>query len=89
MKTKRFHKNFFKQVSEIPQKAVDMFKFGSTLTIISIAYIIVSLDFGDSYLDGAYYYYLPVLEHILLSFVIYFGGMLLYDIAARSYKKKP
>ncbi len=90
MKTTLIISSLAQKVSQIPKAAITLFKSGATITIISLAYIIISLNTVDGgYIDGAHFYYLPMLEQILMSFVIYFGGMLLYDITARSYQKQP
>lgn len=81
-------KKFINAVSQIGRMPITFYKAGSSLVILALTgiYLLCEAEV-DSGGVGVELYYAPMLDYILTTFLIFWAGMFLLDLAEREVKR--
>lgn len=72
----------------ISRASILLYRLGTSFTVIFLTVFLFHLQEDAAiYVDGLSLYYSPMLEYIYSSFLIYFVGMLLLDMAEKATRK--
>lgn len=89
MKAKKLRLNdFLLAVSEISRRAMLIFRLGASVVCLALAALIYSAqEVAAKDPVGAFFYYSPMVEYIIMTLLIVFVGTLAFDTAERYYQK--
>ena len=80
--------DFLLAVSEISRRAMLIFRLGASTVCLALAALIYSAqDAAAKDPVGAFFYYSPMVEYIMMTLLIVFVGTLTFDTAERYYRK--
>lgn len=87
-KYKLYISSFLLALSQISQRAMLIFKLGASSVCFALA-ALIRMASEAAAIDpvGAFFHYSPMVEYIIMTFLIVFIGTLAFDTAERYYKK--
>ena len=75
-------------VSQISRRAMLIFRLGASVVCLALAALIYLAEkAAEADPVGAFFYYSPMVEYIIMTLLIVFVGTLLFDTAERYYEK--
>lgn len=80
--------DFLLAVSEISRRAMLIFRLGASTVCLALAALIYTVQ--EAAVEdpvGAFFYYSPMVEYIIMTLLIVFVGTLAFDTAERYYRK--
>ena len=84
-----FMLRFYTELSRIGRKPIQLYKLGGTITIAALCgiYLLCERDVAAGGV-GVELFYAPMLDYIYTTFIIFWGGMLLFDLLERDTEKR-
>lgn len=80
--------DFLLAVSEISRRAMLIFRLGASAVCLALAALIYTAqEAAANDPVGAFFYYSPMVEYIIMTLLIVFVGTLAFDTAERYYRK--
>lgn len=87
MKTSGAFRMFLHSISQISPRAMLIFRLGASVVCLALAALSFLVERACSTDPvGAFFYYSPMVEYIVMSLLIVFAGTLAFDAAERYYK---